>query len=152
MAQHPLRWLALGFGAGLSPVMPGTVGSFVAWGLYALAAPGLPGLWLAVAIVFAFALGVLACAHTGRALGVRDHGGIVWDEFVAVWCVLAMVPPGFWWAFWGVVVFRFFDIVKPQPIRHFDAKWKTGFGVMFDDLLAAGYTLLVLAVVKRVIL
>jgi phosphatidylglycerophosphatase A len=154
MLQHPLRWLALGLGSGLSPIAPGTVGSFLAWGLYGWIAPQFPGVWMAGFLLLAFAIGIVACKHTGEALGVSDHGGIVWDEFVAVWLVLAVVPPGFWWALTGVLLFRFFDIVKPQPVRYFDAKWKFGylggFGVMLDDLVAAGYTLLTLALVKRV--
>jgi phosphatidylglycerophosphatase A len=153
MLAHPLRWVALGFGSGLSPIMPGTVGSFSAWGIFAYLATVWPAQWpwwaIAVVLVASFGLGVLACSHTGKALGVSDHGGMVWDEFVAVWLVLAMLPTGFWWALSGVVLFRIFDIAKPQPVRYFDTKWKNGFGVMFDDLVAAGYTLLTLALFKR---
>jgi phosphatidylglycerophosphatase A len=93
----------------------------------------------------AFALGVWACDRTGRDLGVADHGGMVWDEVAAIWLVLALVPAG--WVTQGVafLLFRLFDITKPPPIRQFDARLKNGFGVMFDDLLAALYVLLLFA-------
>ena len=83
--------------------------------------------------------------------GVVDHGAIVWDEFVAVWLVLWLVPATWFWQFAGVLVFRFFDIIKPWPIRQADARFKNGMGVMLDDLLAAGYSLVVLAIVWRVL-
>ena len=77
-----------------------------------------------------------------------DHGAIVWDEIVAFTLVLFFTPAGYAWQVAAFLLFRFFDIVKPPPIRYYDRKWKSGFGVMFDDLLAAFYTLLVLALVR----
>ncbi len=103
--------------------------------------------WLAV-LVGLFALGVWACARTGRALGVADHPGMVWDETVAFLLVLFFIPPALVWQAWAFLLFRLFDILKPPPIRQADRRFKSGFGVMFDDLLAAGYTLLVLALWK----
>jgi phosphatidylglycerophosphatase A len=79
---------------------------------------------------------------------VADHGAVVWDEIVAFWLVLLFVPGGFGSQLAAFVLFRFFDIVKPPPIRHYDAKLKNGFGTMLDDLLAAFYTLLVLALFR----
>jgi phosphatidylglycerophosphatase A len=96
-------------------------------------------------IVLALALGPWACARTADALGVADHGGIVWDEIVAFWIVLAVLPATFSWQLAGFLLFRFFDIVKPPPIRWADTRIKGGTGVMLDDLMAAFYTLLVLA-------
>jgi phosphatidylglycerophosphatase A len=92
----------------------------------------------------AFLLGIWACAITGRHLGVADHGGMVWDEIVAMWLVLIFTPASI--AMWLVAfgLFRFFDILKPWPIRWFDRRLKNGFGVMFDDVLAAIYALLVM--------
>lgn len=134
----------------MSPVAPGTVGSLLAWGLYALLGGRLSdpafGMFLAVSLL----LGAWCIERTGKALGEVDHGAIVWDEFVAVWLVLWLIPTGFWWQLAGVSVFRFFDILKPWPIRQADARFKNGFGVMFDDLLAAGYTLLLMALAVRV--
>jgi len=96
----------------------------------------------------AFALGIWACARTGESLGVADPGAIVWDEVVAFMLVLFFTPAGYLWQGAAFLLFRFFDIVKPPPIRYFDRRLKSGFGVMFDDLLAAFYTLLVLALIK----
>lgn len=97
----------------------------------------------------AFLLGIWACEETGRDLGVADHGGMVWDEVAAFWLVLLVLPGGWIEQAVAFALFRAFDIVKPPPIRHFDARLKSGFGVMFDDLLAAAYTLLVLALWKH---
>jgi len=92
----------------------------------------------------AFLLGIWVCARTGRALGVADHGGIVWDEIVAYALVLLFTPAGGLWIVLAFALFRLFDILKPWPIRFFDTRLKNGFGVMFDDLLAAGYAILAL--------
>ena len=99
-------------------------------------------------LVICFIGGVLAAHKTGADLGVVDHGSIVWDEIVPFWLVLVFCPVGEWWWLWQTIaflLFRFFDIFKPQPARFFDEKVKNGFGVMTDDLVAAGYTVLVLA-------
>ena len=94
--------------------------------------------------VAAFLIGIWACGRTGRALGVPDHGGIVWDEIAAFALVLVFTPASWLWTGIAFALFRLFDIVKPWPIRQFDARLKNGFGVMFDDLLAAGYTIAVI--------
>ena len=149
-ASHPAHAIALGFGAGLSPWAPGTAGTLLAWPVGWLlgleSAP--PGVVLG-AIALAFALGIWACSVTGRNLGAADHGGMVWDEFVAFLLVLAILPHSLAWQAAAFVLFRFFDILKPPPIRWFERRYHGGFGVMFDDLLAAGYTLFCLSVVKR---
>lgn len=98
-----------------------------------------------------FVLGIPASGRTVRDLGVPDHGGIVWDETVAFLLVLFFSPAAPLWQAFAFLLFRLFDIFKPQPIRHFDRTLHGGFGVMFDDLLAAGYTLLCLAAVKAVL-
>ena len=139
------RWIALGFGSGLSPVAPGTVGTLWAWLVFVVADPMLAPAHWAIVLAGGFLLGIWACERTSRDLGVADHGAVVWDEIVAFWLVLLYVPGGGWSQLAAFVLFRFFDIVKPPPIRHYDAKLKNGFGIMFDDLLAAFYTLLVLA-------
>jgi len=151
MFGHPARILALGFGSGLSPILPGTVGTLYAWLIYVVFARWISGpTWLLIAAV-SFVIGIWACARTARDLGVADHGAMVWDEMVAFWIVLAFVmPTGFWGQFAAFLWFRFFDIVKPAPIRYYDRTLKgpgfTGaFGVMFDDIFAAFYTLLVFA-------
>ena len=150
MLRHPAHVIALGAGAGLVPGAPGTAGTLLGFPLYwGLASYYEPTTLLAL-IALAFALGIWVCERTGRALGVADHGAIVWDEIVAFLLVLVFTPPGYIWQACAFLLFRLFDILKPPPIRYFDRKWKNGFGVMFDDLLAAAYTLLVLAVFKQI--
>lgn len=149
--SHPAHAIALGFGAGLSPVAPGTVGTLVAWPLGWYASSVIPPALLAAAMAPLFALGIWACALTGRHLGVADHRAMVWDEIVAFLLVLAIVPRTLGWQAAAFVLFRAFDIAKPPPIRALERRFHGGFGVMFDDLLAAGYTLLVLAAAKRLL-
>ena len=100
-------------------------------------------------IVMLFALGIWACDVTGRKLGIPDHSSMVWDEIVAFLLVLAIVPRELAWQAAAFVLFRVFDIAKPPPIRYFERRYRGGFGVMFDDIVAAAYTLIVLAVMKR---
>lgn len=148
---HPAHFLALGFGAGLSPFAPGTVGTLVAIPLWWLIGPGYPAAVFFLILAFLFAVGVWACELTGRHLGVSDHGSMCWDEVVAFLLVLAFLPAGWGWIVAAFFLFRFFDVVKPPPIRQLEMRMKGGFGVMADDLLAAGYTLLVLAIAKRML-
>ena len=150
--SHPAHFIALGFGAGLSPFAPGTAGTLVAWaGAWALS-EFLPPAGILALGAAAFLVGIWACGVTGRHLGVPDHGAMVWDEIAAFLLVLAVVPREFAWQATAFAVFRFFDIAKPQPVRYFEQRYGGGFGVMFDDLVAAGYTLLVLAVLTRIVL
>ena len=149
--SHPAHVIALGFGAGLAPRAPGTAGTLVAWPLgWVLGGVMAPAPLVAI-IAALFLLGVWACSVTGRDLGVADHGAMVWDEIVAFLLVLAIVPREPDWQAAAFVLFRAFDIAKPPPIRWFEARYHGGFGVMFDDLLAAGYTLLALAMIKRML-
>jgi phosphatidylglycerophosphatase A len=150
--SHPAHAIALGFGAGLSPFAPGTAGTLAAWAAaWALASLLQPAAMLALGAA-GFLVGIWACGVTGRHLGVADHGAMVWDEIAAFLMVLAVVPRELAWQAAAFVAFRFFDIAKPQPVRYFEQRYGGGFGVMFDDLVAAGYTLLVLAVFKRILL
>ena len=149
--SHPAHAIALGFGAGLSPFAPGTVGTLVAWPLGWYASSVMPPALLAAAMAPLFVLGIWACALTGRHLGVADHRAMVWDEIVAFLLVLAIVPRTFAWQLAAFVLFRFFDIAKPPPIRALERRYHGGFGVMFDDLIAAGYTLLMLAAAKQLL-
>ena len=137
LLKHPAHLIAFGFGAGLMPKAPGTWGTLVAIPIYflALRLGGTPAV-LACALVL-FGIGMWASAVAGKALGVADHGGIVIDEIAAFVLVLAFTPQGLLWLVVAFVLFRIFDITKPWPIRYFDRTLKGGFGVMFDDLLAA---------------
>ena len=149
---HPAHFIALGFGAGLSRFAPGTAGTLAAFPIWWLVGAAYEPVLLFGLLALLFAAGVWACELTGRHLGVSDHGAMCWDEIVAFLLVLAIAPEGPWWQAAGFFLFRAFDVVKPPPIRQFEMRFKGGFGVMSDDILAAGYTLLVLAVVKRVFL
>jgi len=151
LLSHPAHLLSLGFGSGLARKAPGTFGTLAAFPIYWVLAPRLTDWQFLIVLVGAFAVGVWVCGITGKALGVADYGGIVWDEIVAFLLVLLFTPPGWDWALLAFALFRFFDIVKPPPIRYFDSNWHGGLGVMFDDLLAAGYALLCLAVIKSVL-
>jgi phosphatidylglycerophosphatase A len=142
---HPAHLIAFGFGTGLAPKAPGTVGTLL----------GLPLFWLVVAVaqdlpnqiiflIATFLLGIWACGRTGRTLGVADHGGMVWDEIVAFALVLLFTPAGWLWMVLAFALFRLFDILKPWPIRLADTHFKSGFGVMFDDLLAALYAIAII--------
>lgn len=149
LMHHPAHLVACGFGSGLSPFAPGTVGTAFAWLTYPLLRHYLDGdFGFAIFLLLAFALGVSACQITGRRLGVVDHGAIVWDEIVPFWGVLMFAPAGLLWQLAAFLWFRFYDIVKPPPANYFDSQVKNGFGVMMDDVIAAGYTVLTLALFK----
>ena len=148
---HPAHGIAFAGGIGLAPFAPGTFGTLLAFPLFALLVATTGAVTQLFVFMVLFAIGAWACQVTGRALGVSDHRGMVWDETVAFLLVLMFTPAGWEWQIAAFGLFRFFDIAKPQPIRHFDSTLKNGFGVMFDDLLAAGYTLLLLAFAKILI-
>lgn len=142
---HPARFIAFGFGSGLAPFAPGTVGTLVGFPLFwlILQAEPSPAAFFGL-LALLFAVGVWACAHVGRLLGVADYGGIVWDEIVAFLLILWFTPSGLGWWVAAFFVFRVYDVWKPFPIRWFDARLKNGFGVMFDDLLAALFSVVTL--------
>ena len=136
--RDPIHFLALGFGSGCAPKAPGTFGTLAAIPLYLLLQP-LP-LWAYLLLTAAgFALGIWVCDKAARDLGVHDHPAIVWDEVIGYWVTMIAAPPGWLWIIAGFALFRLFDILKPWPIRQADQHISGGFGIMFDDLLAAGY-------------
>ena len=149
LLADPAHFIALGFGSGLWPKGPGTAGTLAGWLLYPLIKSSLSDPVFGALLLASFLFGILACERTGRALGVADHGSIVWDDIVAIWLVLWFTPPTLGWQAVAFGLFRFFDIVKPQPIRWVDDRTRGGLGVMLDDLLAAGYSLFVLALLVR---
>ena len=151
VAAHPAHAIALLAGVGLIRYAPGTFGSLAAVPLHLWAAAHLNAYVHLAAIAALFALGIWATGRTSHDLGVADYGGIVWDETVAFLLVLFFTPPDAVWQALAFVLFRAFDIFKPPPIRHFDRTLHGGFGVMFDDLLAAGYSLLCLAAMKALL-
>ena len=150
MLRNPRHFLALGFGSGLAPVAPGTCGTLVAIPLYlVLAQLDLP--YYLASLVLCFGIGVYLCNYTSAALGVHDHSGIVWDEFVGFWITMIAVPVTWQWILAGFVLFRVFDIVKPWPVKIVDAKMKGGFGIMFDDVLAGLYALACIHIALQVL-
>ncbi len=149
--SRPAHLIAFGFGTGLVPVAPGTFGTLLAFPLFWLFRSQTDPLEFMLAIVVLFALGIWACEVTGRALGAPDHGGMVWDETVAFLLVLFFAPASPPWQAAAFLLFRLFDILKPPPIGYYDRTFKSGFGVMLDDLVAAFYTLIVLAVATRLL-
>jgi len=160
LRRSPLHWISLGMGSGLSPVAPGTVGTLWAWAAFLLLDPMLSDAlgeagWGWVLLV-GFFVGWWACTRTAQAMRVGDPGAVVWDEVLAFWLILWLVTP----ASFGVqlaafLIFRLFDAAKPGPVGWADRRykgqpgtlpgWRQGFGIIFDDLVAALCTLLVMA-------
>lgn len=143
LMQHPAYFCGLGFGSGLAKKAPGTFGTLIGFPLFWLIAGYSLSMQLLI-ISILFVIGIYFCSATGKALGVADHGGIVWDEIVAMMLVLTFTPMQLQWWLAAFLLFRLFDIWKPFPIRQFDAKLKNGFGVMLDDLLAGIYAIICL--------
>ncbi|MDD1783474.1 phosphatidylglycerophosphatase A [Enterovibrio sp. ZSDZ35] len=134
--SNPIHLLATGFGSGLSPIVPGTMGTLAAVPFYLLIVALSPTL-LPVAIVVGAAVGIYLCGRTSEDMGVHDHGSIVWDEFVGFWITMLLVPVMTWQiVLAGFVIFRFFDMVKPWPISWLDKKVHGGLGIMLDDIVA----------------
>ena len=156
MVAHPARWIALGFGSGLAPKAPGTVGSLWAWAAFLLAERlwhPIPWAWV---ILGGTVVGWWACTRCAQHMAVADPGSIVWDEVLAVWLVLWVAQPGSLWqqaVLFGL--FRYFDAAKPGPVAWADGLfkarrgrsigWAQGLGILLDDFVAAGCTLLVWA-------
>jgi phosphatidylglycerophosphatase A len=147
--SRPAHFIAFGGGAGLSPVAPGTAGTLAAFPLFWVFDYFLDPVNFLLLISAMFIIGIWACSATGKALGSHDHGGMVWDEITAFLLVLFLTPNNLIWQAFAFLLFRLFDIIKPPPIRYYDQKLRGGFGVMFDDLLAAFLTLLCLAAWKK---
>ncbi|UKA01234.1 phosphatidylglycerophosphatase A [Photobacterium damselae] len=134
--SNPWHLLATGFGSGLAPIVPGTVGTLAAIPLYWVLAQ-LPFLLYLFAIVIASIIGVTICQKTSDDMKVHDHGSIVWDEFVGFWITMAIAPTISWqWILAGFILFRFFDMLKPWPISWLDKHVSGGFGIMIDDIVA----------------
>lgn len=161
MAGHPARWIALGFGSGLSPKAPGTVGTLWAWVSFLVLNRWLnDGQWAAL-IGGGTLVGWWACTVTARHMAVSDPGAVVWDEILAFWLILWLVmPTGFLGQLIAFGLFRYFDAAKPGPVGWADRLykiergapigWAQGWGILFDDFVAAGCTLAVIAVWRAV--
>ena len=152
LMSHPAHFIALGAGSGLSRFAPGTAGTLWAWAVFLLLQIWLTPLQMGVLIAASTLVGWWACTVTAQHMGVADPGAIVWDEVIAFWLVLWLVTPTTFWGQLGAfVLFRYFDAAKPGPVRWADSLfkgfgWRGGWGIIFDDLVAAFCTLLVIAI------
>ena len=148
LLRHPAHFVALGFGAGLAPVAPGTFGTLIALPIFWWLEPRLAAGDFLILLGFMYVIGVWICDKTGRDLGVEDHKAIVWDETTAFMIVLFFTPPTLLWQAFAFLLFRLFDILKPGPIRYVERMFRGGFGVMVDDLVAAFFALACLALYR----
>lgn len=146
----PVHFLAFGFGSGLSPKAPGTMGTLAAIPLYLLLM-NLPLTGYLLAVLLISVAGIWICGESSRRLGVHDHGGIVWDEFAGFLLTMTAAPQGWTWIVLGFALFRLFDIWKPWPVRVADRQLHGGLGIMLDDILAGIYAWLVLQAVVYVV-
>ncbi|MBV9892093.1 MAG: phosphatidylglycerophosphatase A [Rhizobacter sp.] len=155
--SHPAHVIALGLGSGLAPMAAGTSGTLFAWVTYELLLARVGDTVMALVLVFGFAIGWWACTVSARHLDQTDPSSVVWDEVLAFWLVLWLVTPASWPAQTAAfVLFRIFDAAKPGPVAWADQRfkgrrsapigWAQGFGILFDDLVAALCTLVVIAV------
>lgn len=161
LLRHPAHWIALGFGSGLSPWAPGTIGTLWAWVAFLVLDRWLDDAGWAWVLLVGVGIGVWACTQTARHLAIEDPSSIVWDEVLAFWAVLWMVSPtDFAGQLAAFALFRFFDAVKPGPVGWADRRfkrrpgeaigWRQGWGILFDDAIAALCTLLVIAVWRTI--
>ena len=141
--RNPVHFLAFGFGSGLSPKAPGTMGTLAAIPVWWLSSQtGMAG--YVVITVLIVAVGPWLCGRTSRDLGVHDHGGIVWDEIAGFLLTMTALPVTWQWCLAGFVLFRIFDILKPWPIGWLDRRIHGGTGIMVDDLVAGIYAAAIL--------
>lgn len=146
---NPVHLLATGFGSGLSPIMPGTMGSLVAIPIWWFLLQGLSVEFYIAILIISSIIGVYLCRRTALDMGVHDHGSIVWDEFVGMWITLMVIPIYNWqWILLAFILFRIFDMWKPWPIRYFDRHIHGGFGIMIDDIIAGIISALCIAAIN----
>ncbi|WP_133406081.1 phosphatidylglycerophosphatase A family protein [Parashewanella tropica] len=137
---NPVHFLALGFGSGLAAKAPGTFGTLAAIPLYLLLSQFSLPVYLLVTLVVSV-VGIYICDKASKDMGVHDHGAIVWDEVAGLLITMIAAPAGWMWLLIGFGLFRFFDIIKPWPIKWLDSKVSGGFGIMIDDVVAGIFAL-----------
>ncbi|MBJ7537993.1 phosphatidylglycerophosphatase A family protein [Marinomonas transparens] len=146
--RNPIHFLAFGLGSGAVPKAPGTFGTLAAVPFFLLL-QNLSDVQYAIMLVVTSLVGIYLCGKTSKDLGVHDHSGIVWDEFVGYWITMWMAPAGWFYIVLGFVLFRLFDILKPWPISWIDKNVHGGFGIMLDDILAGLMSFVVLQALVR---
>ena len=151
LLRHPYAWIALGFGSGLLPKAPGTLGSLVAVVLWWFLYSHLPLSFQLATIVAGFFVGVIVSNWMIEKTGIQDPGFIVWDEFIGQWIALILLPKTLLWYSLGFVLFRLFDIVKRGPVGWADKRFKGGFGVMFDDVIAGVMAMALLLILSQIV-
>lgn len=142
--KNPVHFFAFGFGSGLLKPASGTWGSLAGFLISILIWELSKSQTLFIALsLIGFIVGCFICEKASQDLKVHDDSRIVWDEIVAVFLIFAFLPQ-YDWKFYALafIGFRFFDILKPFPIKYFDKKMENGFGIMIDDVLAAVYTII----------
>ncbi|TCP95126.1 phosphatidylglycerophosphatase [Cricetibacter osteomyelitidis] len=150
--SNPVHFLAVGFGSGLLNPAPGTWGTLAGLIVGAFLLYFISPISFAILTALGFVFGCYLCQKTADDMGVHDHGAIVWDEIIGIFMVLLAIPDLSWpWLLAAFTLFRFFDILKPYPIRYFDEKLESGFGIMIDDMLAAIYSILVVVLVRVIL-
>jgi len=146
--KHPVHFVAFGFGSGLSPKAPGTVGTMAAIPFLYLMSLLTNIQYLIVLLVIIIA-GIWLCEQSSKMLGVHDHPGIVWDEFAGLFVTMIAVPFTWGTVVAGFILFRVFDILKPWPISWLDKKISGGLGIMLDDLVAGAFALAILQLLLK---
>jgi phosphatidylglycerophosphatase A len=148
--RDPVHFLAFGFGSGLSPKAPGTMGTLASLPLVALLMQA--SLWAYLcSIVMLSIVGIYLCGESARRLNAHDHPGIVWDEFVGMAITMIAVPLTWTNLLMGFLLFRGFDIFKPWPIREADHRLAGGLGIMLDDVVAGIFACILLHGIMQVI-
>ncbi|WP_150137572.1 phosphatidylglycerophosphatase A [Candidatus Enterovibrio escicola] len=142
--SNPVHLLATGFGLGLSPFIPGTIGTLAGLLIYLLIV-SISSVLLPITIMIGSVVGIYLCGRTAEDMSVHDHGSIVWDEFIGFWITMLLVPVTDWQIVSaGFIIFRFFDMIKPWPICLLDTKVPGGLGIMLDDIVAGLISMVVL--------
>ncbi|MGO3345625.1 MAG: phosphatidylglycerophosphatase A family protein [Marinomonas sp.] len=142
--RNPIHFLAFGLGSGAAPKAPGTFGTLAAVIPFYFILQHLTNQQYLLMLIVTSIVGIFLCHKTAKDLGVHDHSGIVWDEFVGYWITMWLAPTGWLYIVLGFALFRLFDILKPWPISWLDKNVGGGFGIMVDDILAGVMSLVIL--------
>ena len=145
MLLNPVHFIALGFGSGLTPKIPGTAGTLVGVLVFILM-PDTSWMTYLLIVVCGFLFGIFCCGYTAKILNMHDHHSIVWDEITGYMITMFMVPKEWIWILIGFILFRIFDILKPWPISFIDRRIEGGLGIMLDDVIAALFSLAIIQI------
>lgn len=149
--RNPIHFLAFGLGSGAAPKAPGTFGTLAAVIPFYFILQHLTNQQYLFMLIITSIVGIYLCHKTAKDLGVHDHSGIVWDEFVGYWITMWLAPTGWLYIVLGFALFRLFDILKPWPISWLDKNVGGGFGIMVDDILAGVMSLVILQALAHLV-